>query len=274
MAQLRLCGCLLLLVALLSVHSDAAEPASSAAPKPAVPASPAKSSATAGPRSTQPPVSGAVSHGRTPAQLRIELVLDQRLRSPLSFIETPINQVTQVIGEDYDIPIIFDVDAVKAVGLTPETEVTAEIGNVSLKSALRLLLKSLGEGQLTYIVNDEVLLITSQESADRHLETRIYPVKKLVAALQANQPAPPTAKGDAAAPVDATKELAEALTQTVSPSTWQPRGAGAVQKLGDKYLIVLQTQAVHEEIETFLKNLSAALAKESDATAATTPSRL
>lgn len=272
MAQLRLCSHCTLLIALLSAQSHSAEPASSTAPKPAVPAATSKPPATPTPKPAQPAGPGVVSFGRTPAQLRIELVLDQQLRSPLSFVETPINQIMQVIGEDYDIPIIFDTDALKAAGVTPEAEATAQIGNVRLKAALQLLLQNAGDDQLTYIIADEVLLITSQEAASQHLETRIYPVKKLVSALQAHRPAPPAAKADGATANDVTTELADTLTQTIAPETWRHSGThlGAVQKLGDQYLIVWQTQAVHEQIETFLKNLSAAVAKERDTAAPTT----
>ena len=48
---------------------------------------------------------------------------------------------------------------------------------ISLRSALRLILE---EFDLTYVVQDEVLKITSKEKADEILTTRVYPVADLV----------------------------------------------------------------------------------------------
>ena len=106
-----------------------------------------------GPAPLPAPSTGVVSYGRSPAQLRIESVLNKPLKSPLEFVAIPMSQLAQKIAEDYDIPLIFDLRALKAAGLTPDEEVTISIGNVSLKSALRLLLKSASDGAMTYIVD-------------------------------------------------------------------------------------------------------------------------
>jgi len=51
---------------------------------------------------------------------------------------------------------------------------------VKLKSALKLLLESTPQVPLTYIVEDEVMKITTQDYADQRLFTRVYPVGDLV----------------------------------------------------------------------------------------------
>ncbi|BBO31781.1 VWA domain-containing protein [Lacipirellula parvula] len=117
------------------------------------------------------------------AERRIYSALRQPLRAPISEVEAPLNQILQVLGEDYDIPIIFDNAALDAVAASPETEVSIEIANVTLKSALELILKNAGE-DLTYIVDNEVLLITTQEEAEKRLQVRVYPVADLVMPIQ------------------------------------------------------------------------------------------
>ncbi|WP_428308657.1 VWA domain-containing protein [Lacipirellula sp.] len=117
------------------------------------------------------------------AERRIYSALRQPLRAPISEVEAPLNQILQVLGEDYDIPIIFDTAALDAVAASPETEVSIEIANVTLKSALELILKNAGE-DLTYIVDKEVLLITTQEEAEKRLQVRVYPVADLVMPIQ------------------------------------------------------------------------------------------
>ncbi|QDT72177.1 VWA domain-containing protein [Lacipirellula limnantheis] len=114
------------------------------------------------------------------AERRIYGALRQPLRAPLEFVATPLNQVTQVLSEDYSIPIVIDTAALDAVASSPEVEINFSIGNVTLKSALELMLKSAGEGDLTYIVDNEVLLITTQEEAEKRLQVRVYPVADLV----------------------------------------------------------------------------------------------
>jgi hypothetical protein len=265
--------CTLTLV-LLASPLAAAEPAT-AVPKPPA----AKTTAKPTPKPATRPAPAVQrtsivhSYGRNAAQRRIDSVLDQPLSSPLEFIETPINQIAQLIAEHYDIPIVIDVESLKAAGLTPEEEATVTIGNVSLKSALRLLLQTAGDNTMTYILDNEVILITTPEVAAKHLETRIYPVGELIVALKSGpQPAAAgAAQGKTPPPVDEITELADALILTISPQTWRRNGTGAgdVQKIGDKYLVVLQTQSVHEEIESFLQHLAAASGDDVRASATT-----
>ena len=54
---------------------------------------------------------------------------------------------------------------------------TVDLKGISLRSALRLMLKELS---LTYLIKDEVLLITTPEEADNQLSTKVYPVADLV----------------------------------------------------------------------------------------------
>jgi hypothetical protein len=263
MARPYLVVCCALTLILFASPLAAAEPAT-AQPKPPAAVTP-KPATKPAPAVQQ--TRSVLSYGRNAAQRRIGSVLDKPLDHPLEFIETPINQIVQVIAEDYDIPIVFDVQALKAVGLTPEEEATVNIGNVSLKSALRLLLQTAGDNAMTYILDNEVLLITTPDVAAKHLQTRIYPVGQLTASFQSDQLPAAADRGEEKPSIDEITELADALILTISPETWRRNGAGRgdVQKLGDEYLVVLQTQSVHEEIENFLKHLAAANSEEAKA---------
>lgn len=261
MALSRFLRCFTVASALLISNQATAAESSKAVLGPAPLAAP-----TAKPKVAPAPLpaasKGVVSYGRTPAQLRIESVLNTPLKAPLEFVGIPMSQLAQRIAEDYDIPLIFDSRALKAAGLTPDEEVTISIGNVSLKSALRLLLKSASDGGMTYIVDDEVLLFTTIDVAAKRLQTRIYSVGQLTASLQSAPRLAAAKVADAnTPPADPTTDLAEALILTISPDSWRRNGGrGDVQKLGDKYLVVLQSHAVHEEIEDFLQQLARAVA--------------
>ncbi len=112
---------------------------------------------------------------RGPAERKIE----DQLKSPttLEFIETPFTDVVEYLKDLHGIEIQLDKKALDDVGVAADTPITRNLKGISLRSALRLLLREL---QLTYIIQDEVLLITTQEQADTRPNTKVYPVADLV----------------------------------------------------------------------------------------------
>ena len=58
-----------------------------------------------------------------------------------------------------------------------DTPVTRSLKGITLRSALRLML---GAMDLTYVIKDEVLLITTPDKASNELATKVYPVADLV----------------------------------------------------------------------------------------------
>ena len=118
------------------------------------------------------------------AERRIYGALRQPLRERLDFVEQPLRDVVNIISETYDIPIQFDTAALDAVAASPDVEVSIQIDNVSLKSAMELMLKNAGAEELTYIVDNEVLLITTQEEAETRLQVKVYPVADLVLPIE------------------------------------------------------------------------------------------
>ncbi len=111
---------------------------------------------------------------------RIQSALRQPLKAPLDFTELPLNEILNILQEDYDIPIILDLAALDEVALSPDTEITVNIRNVTLRSALNLMLKQPGVEDLTYVIDEEVLLITTEDRANATLKVKVYPVADLV----------------------------------------------------------------------------------------------
>ena len=127
----------------------------------------------------------AVDLGSTgEAEQRIEEALRSQLRAPLEFVETPLNAIMEIISEEYGIQIVLDNSALDALAISPDTEVTVNLRSISLRSALELMLKSPATEDLTYIIDNEVLLITSQDEADARLTVKVYPVADLVLPIQ------------------------------------------------------------------------------------------
>jgi len=86
---------------------------------------------------------------------------------------------------------------------------------ISLRAALRLILRDL---DLTYIIQDEVLLITTPEEAECRMTTMLYPVDALLPKKDSSGSFPTAAK-----------TLIPLITTTVQPYSWEEvGGAGSI----------------------------------------------
>ncbi len=203
--------------------------------------------------------------------------IEQELEKPtrLEFIETPLQGVIDFLEKHHGIEIQIDRKALDDVGLAPSTlPITKNLKGLSLRSALNLVLRDL---DLTYLVADEVLLVTTPEEARQRLTTKVYPVDDLPARFsfpsEARQRAMrmwsgsghPRAGGTGASALWAPQPnaadtgaatLADIITCVVERESWETVGgpgsivSGSVA--GVRVLNVLQTYHVHRKIAAFL----------------------
>jgi RNA polymerase sigma factor (sigma-70 family) len=152
------------------------------------------------------------------------------------FIETPLQEVTRMLAEIAGIPVILDVPALNDEGIDPSEQVTIDTPTgISNRNALRLVCERAG---VDYTIANQVVKITSRGQADHYQSVRVY---RLSDQLPKN--------GDPDA-------LVETITSTVFPATWSELGgSGSLTVLGSS-LVVLQTQRVHEEIQSLLDMLA------------------
>ncbi len=113
--------------------------------------------------------------GDNETERRIQATLNQETTQ--NFEETPLVEAIRDISEAHDIPIVVDTRALEEIGLTDEEPITIDLANVSLRSFLRLMLR---EFDLTYMIKDEVMQITTTEQAEQDLINKVYPVGDLV----------------------------------------------------------------------------------------------
>ncbi|NBV47062.1 MAG: hypothetical protein EBR86_15865, partial [Planctomycetia bacterium] len=113
------------------------------------------------------------------AEKKIYDALDKPVES-LEFNETPLRDVISQLQDSQGIPIQVDTKALEEAGLDLDAPVTRNLSGVSLRSALRLIL---GDLDMTYLIKDEVLLITTKEKAAENLIVKVYPVADLVMPL-------------------------------------------------------------------------------------------
>lgn len=123
---------------------------------------------------------------RGKSEEKILAALDDNTR--LEFIDTPLSEVIDYLKDLHNIPIEFDRKAIETAGVPVSTPVTRNLSGVSLRSALRLMLKEL---DLTYVIKNQVLLITTPEDAGSQLTTKVYPVADLVLPISSGRGANP-----------------------------------------------------------------------------------
>ena len=161
-------------------------------------------------------------------------MLDEETK--FEFLELPLQDVVMYLKDRHHIEFQLDTKVMEEASIGVETPVTRNLQGLSLRSALRLML---GAMDLTYVVKDEVLLITTIKAANAEKVVIIYPVGDLIAT--------DSASGGSVA-------LIEIIKATVVPKTWQESGGSdsiLPFALGEAP-VIRQTPAVHEEVELLL----------------------
>jgi hypothetical protein len=171
----------------------------------------------------------------------IVTALQSRVTAPISFVDTPLTEVVVFLSDEYGFPVVIDEAAFDAVAASPDVPITFSIQNVSLRSALNLMLRNAGkEEELTYIMDNEGLVITTAEEASSHLEPVVYDIGEITSSLGTNA-----------------EEISKIILETVARDMWQVSGSGegTVQPIGSRYLVISQSQSVHDKIAKLLAQM-------------------
>lgn len=96
----------------------------------------------------------------------------------IKYANRPLGEVIDELSAVTGVPMVLDMRALTAVRVTTDTPVTLQLpGSIKLKSALNLILNSL---ELTYVIENDVLSITSLEAKRSKVYPRTYRVTDLV----------------------------------------------------------------------------------------------
>lgn len=155
-------------------------------------------------------------------------------RTSVSFVELPLTEAAEHLGQAFDITILIDNRALEEIGLSAEEPADVKLRDVSLRSILRLMLKDL---DLTYMVKNEVLMITTIEAAEANLITRAYRL-------------PHCMQGDPDSAIDA-------IQSTVFPDTWDVLGGPSTIRLVNSVLVISTTERVHEDAIDMMRKTEA-----------------
>lgn len=195
------------------------------------------------------PLAGSVLAAEKAEELRtgeeaILAALEEK--TSIEFIDEPLSGVVQFFKDRHRIEIQIDTKALEDLNMGTDTPIAKTIQNVKLRSGLNLILRDLG---LTWVITDEVLMITTNEEAELCLTTRVYDVSELVAVQDPG--------GKRWSDFDS---LIEVITGTIESETWESvGGAGSIVELeyrGASVLIIRQTLDVHAQVCKLLEELA------------------
>jgi len=162
---------------------------------------------------------------------KISEALESQIET-FDFNETPLLDVAIQIEDDYGIQVELDTQALEDAGLDPESPVTKSLAGISLRSALHLIL---GDMDLTYLIKDDVLLITTKDKASENPTIVSYPV-----VWSCDY-----------------QSLIDLIQQTIAPQSWNTVGENGALLPYPLYneIFISQTEEVHEEILDLFRNI-------------------
>jgi hypothetical protein len=107
--------------------------------------------------------------------------ISQALDEPVEFQVEPqsLKEAIEFIGARYSIPIVIDQKALDDANVDTSGEVKGNFPGIKLRNLFKLLLEQMS-APLTYVIEDEVLKITTVDKANEKLSIRMYPVGDLI----------------------------------------------------------------------------------------------
>ncbi|QDT53148.1 hypothetical protein Pan44_11630 [Caulifigura coniformis] len=116
-------------------------------------------------------------HKNSPNEERIYKALDQTV--DFQFTGQTLQEVINYLSTEHNITIRLDNTELTNAGVGPDQEIQLVISGITLRAALKLMLEDVGGTELAYIIEDEVMKITTREKADTIQQVRVYPVADL-----------------------------------------------------------------------------------------------
>ena len=160
--------------------------------------------------------------------------LRKKVGSDFSFDGETLQEVVMMLLEKHGIPPHFDRRAIEDASLDPSSETVdaIDVSNLSLGNALKLVLEPL---EMTTVIRNEVLMITTESVAETTLLTRVYKIDPNWSMTQ--------------------EQMLNAITTSVAPATWtEVGGPGSVTPIQDG-LVISTSRENHASINKLLEQI-------------------
>lgn len=165
----------------------------------------------------------------------------------VEFKGQPFSEVISYLQRVVGVPIVVDPQALSEAGITNESPITLTTNKIATRTVLKKLFSELN---LTYVIRDESIFVTSPARAKEMLTARVYYVGDLAGAVDVRF-------GPLLNRLQAQQNLAEIVNmiiQNVEPSSWEVNGGTGTITFDPitMSLIVKQSAEVHYRIRNGL----------------------
>jgi hypothetical protein len=168
-----------------------------------------------------------------PAEDRIRQTLEQPV--DFQFTGQTLQEVLNFIASHNNITVRLDTTALTNAGVGPDNEINLVISGISLRSAMKLMLEDVNGTALDYVIEDDVMKVTTKEKADQMMQTVVYDISALGS-------------------IDPT-QLEMIVERTVEPASWEGAGGkGAIVPV-DGSLVITTSRRLHDKVSEILKML-------------------
>lgn len=169
--------------------------------------------------------------GETEANSAIRAKLLER--TTLDFVDTPLVDVLKYLGDYHGLQIKMNRTAIDDIGVDTTVPITRKLTNVSLRSALELMLAEL---DLALLIEPGMLVVTSIEEYEDHQSTVIYPAADLMPLTENN--------------LYDHDELSDMIYTFVDPTSWpEGTGPGAIREFCGAIIFTQMEEAHRHTIE-------------------------
>ncbi|MBM4093310.1 MAG: hypothetical protein FJ276_28445 [Planctomycetes bacterium] len=157
----------------------------------------------------------------------------------VDYLDTPLEDAVAKLAAASDADIRLDVPSLREIRIRGREPITLKLADRTLETVLQAMFLELN---LTWLLQDGVLWITTPERGEDHLKTAVYDVRDLCA---------DSAESEA---------LQDAITSQTDPDAWDEYGGpGALQFARPGTLVVSQHESMHVELIGLLESYRTAL---------------
>jgi len=217
----------------------------------------------------------SVSFGQVSARKALDAPIKQLTVDGVS-LEKTLKYLRDVSGANF----VINWKVLEQAGVTKDIIITLDVKDLSLRKMMRLVLDQASpNAQLVFDASENVITVTTQEEADKHLVTKVYTVDDLLIQATNKQPPPmglgvvnvndgnggvgmggrafdrPAESGhngaeigDSARKQKSGDELAALIRDAIRPNIWKENGGTASVRYAMGKLIVTAPISVQEAI--------------------------
>ena len=169
------------------------------------------------------------------------LTLRETLRKNVTvdFQGTPLETAVQQLGELVEADARLDVSALQSARIRERVPISLKLQDRSLETVLQAMALEL---ELTWLIRDGVIWITTAEVAEAYRRTAVYDVR------------------DLCQDADETKALIDAITSQAAPESWsEVGGEGEIEFAAPGLLVITQGEQLHQQVLVLIETYRSAL---------------